>query len=66
MSFDVKLTDSLVTPYTGILTYTEVSWSTAKHATKEEAEKDSNFTSSLSNSHTFTYGYQNGMWNLLK
>lgn len=65
-SFDVKLTDSLVTPYTGILTYSEVFWSTTEHATKEGAEKDSNFTSSLSTSYTFTYGDQNGQWNLLK
>ena len=65
-SFDVKLTDSLVTPYTGILTYSEVLWSTAMHATKKEAEKDSNFTSSHNDSHTFSYGYQNEKWNLLK
>ena len=65
-SFDVKLTDSLVTPYTGILTYAEVLWSTTMHATKEGAEKDHNFTSSRSESYTFTYGYQSGEWNLLK
>jgi hypothetical protein len=65
-SFDVKVTDSLVTPYTGILSYTEVSWFTAEHPTKEEAEKDNNFTSSLPNSFTLTYGYQDGKWVFLK
>ncbi|MGC1187777.1 MAG: hypothetical protein WA871_10325 [Candidatus Acidiferrales bacterium] len=65
-NFDVKQTDSLVTPYTGILTYTEISWSTADHATKDEAEKDSNFSLLPSESLTSTYGYQDGQWNLLK
>jgi hypothetical protein len=64
--FDVRVTDSLVTPYTGILRYSQVSWFTAEHPTKEEAEKDNNFISSLSNSFTFTYGYQDGQWKLLK
>lgn len=64
--FDVKVTDSLVTPYTGILSYSQVSWLTAEHPTKEEAEKDDKFISSLSNSFTFTYGYQDGQWKLLK
>jgi hypothetical protein len=65
-SFDVKVTDSLVTPYTGILSFTEVLWFTAEHPTKEEADKDNNFISSLSTSVTFTYGYQDGQWKLLK
>jgi hypothetical protein len=65
-SFDVKATDSLITPYTGILSYTDVSWFTVDHATKEAAEKDDNFTSSLTDSFTFTYGYQDGQWKLLK
>jgi len=64
--FDVKQTDWLVTPYTGILTYSEDLWSTADHATKDEAEKDSNFSFSPTESDTSTYGYQDGQWNLLK
>jgi len=64
--FDVKVTDSLVTPYTGVLSYDEVTWFTAEHPTQKEAEQDNNFTSSLKTSHTSTYGYQEGKWVLLK
>jgi hypothetical protein len=64
--FDVRVTDSLVTPYTGVFSYSEVIWLTAEHPTKEEAEQDSNFTSSLQSSHTLTYGYQDGKWVFLK
>jgi hypothetical protein len=64
--FDVKVTDSLVTPYTGVFSYTEVDRATEIHPTKEEAEKDNNFTRSWTPSHTFTYGYQDGKWILKK
>lgn len=64
--FDVKVTDSLVTPYTGVLSYDEVAWSTAEHPTQKEAEQDNNFTPSSKTSHTSTYGYQEGKWVLLK
>jgi hypothetical protein len=65
-SFDVKVTDSLVTPYSGVLSYTVVTWRTEDHPTNEEAEKDNNFTSSWSDSVTHTFGYQDGQWKLLK
>jgi len=64
--FDVEVTDSLVTPYTGVLSYDEVTWFTAEHPTQKEAEQDNSFTSSLKSSHTSTYGYQEGKWVLLK
>ena len=64
--FDVKVTDSLVTPYTGVLSYDEVTWFTAEHPTQNEAEQDNNFTASLKSPHTSTYGYQEGKWVLLK
>jgi hypothetical protein len=64
--FDVKVTDSLVTPYTGVLSYDEVTWFTTEHPTQKEAEQDNSFTSSLKSSHTSTYGYQDGKWVLLK
>ena len=63
--FDVKQTDSLVTPFTGVLTYTDVFWATAGHATKGRAEKDDKFTAS-NKSIASNYGYQDGQWNLLK
>lgn len=65
-SFDVKVTDSLVTPYTGVLSYKQVFWETAEHPTKEEAQADNNFVRSLTGPQTFTYGYQEGQWKLLK
>ncbi len=64
--FDVKVTDSLVTPYTGVLSYDQVTWFTAEHPTQKEAEQDNNFTSSSKSSHTSTYGYQEGKWVLLQ
>lgn len=64
--FDVKVTDSLVTPYTGVLSYDKVTWYTAEHPTQKEADQDNDFTSSLKSSHTSTYGYQEGKWVLLK
>lgn len=63
--FDVKVTDSLVTPYIGTLSYTVVFRFTAEHPTKEEAEKDNHFISSLPTPLTFTYGYQDEKWVLL-
>jgi hypothetical protein len=64
--FDVKVTDSLVTPYTAVLSYSQVFWSTADHSTKEEAVQDNDFTRSETHPHTATYGYQEGKWVLLK
>jgi hypothetical protein len=64
-SFDVKVTDSLVTPYVGVVTFKQVHWSTAKHATKEEAEADNNFARTLTAPVTHRYGYQDGQWKLL-
>ena len=64
--FDVKVTDSLVTPYTGVLSYDEVAWSTAEHPAQKEAEQDNNFTPSSKTPHTSTYGYQEGKWVFLK
>ncbi len=64
--FDVRVTDSLVTPYTGVFTYSEAIWLTAEHPTKEEAEQDNKFTPGSSNSYTYTYGYQDGKWVLQK
>ncbi len=60
--FDVKVTDSLVTPYTGVLSYSEVFYSTLKHSTKEEAEQDNNFSPPYTSLHTRTFGYQDGKW----
>jgi hypothetical protein len=64
--FDVRVTDSLVTPYTGVFSYSEVIWLTAEHPTKGDAEQDSSFTASSQSSHTLTYGYQDGKWIFLK
>jgi len=64
--FDVKVTDSLVTPYTGALSYDEITWFTTEHPTQKEADQDNKFTSSLKSSHASTYGYQEGKWVLLK
>jgi hypothetical protein len=60
--FDVRVTDSLVTPYTGVFTYKQIVFLTAEHATKEEAEKDRNFTPSSPLSCTETFGQQEGKW----
>jgi hypothetical protein len=60
--FDVRVTDSLVTPYTGVFTYKEIVLLTAEHATKAEAEQDNKFSPSLSPSCTETYGQQEGKW----
>jgi hypothetical protein len=63
-SFDVKVTDSLVTPYTGVFSYNEVILLTAEHPTKEEAAQDNQFIPH-SRSCTETYGHQEGQWVLL-
>ena len=64
-AFDVRVTDSLVTPYTGVFNYTEQIWLTPEHATKEDAAHDNNFTLFSSPSMTETYGLQEGKWVLL-
>jgi hypothetical protein len=63
--FDVRLTDSLVTPYTGVFSYSEEIWLTPEHATKEDAAHDYNFALFSSPSMTETYGLQEGKWVLL-
>ncbi|HEV3275891.1 MAG TPA: hypothetical protein VG860_03670 [Terriglobia bacterium] len=61
-SIDLRSTDSLISPYLGICEFTLVYHQTARHDTKEAAEKDDNFVDSSVTKHKHTYGYQDGKW----
>jgi len=58
---DVKPTDSLVTPYLGILKFTIVFHNTAMHNSRERAEKDQKFKT-LSTPVRVEFNYQEGNW----
>jgi hypothetical protein len=62
-SFDVKRTDSLVSPYEGVITFTITTYSSAV-ARKSEAEAlaEINFGQGHSTEHTHRYVWQNGKW----
>jgi type II secretory pathway pseudopilin PulG len=59
---DVKATDSLISPYSGVCEFTIMRRWTAYHVTKEDAEKDNNFINAQSVKHKHTYAFQEGRW----
>lgn len=61
-NIDIRSTDSLISPYTGICEFTLVSHWTDFHKTKEEAERDDNFIRVESDKHRHTYAFQDGHW----
>lgn len=62
-SIDVRRTDSLVTPYTGILQFSLTGYATVDHPTREEAERDTAFVKDLGRvTHEHTYAFQEGQW----
>jgi hypothetical protein len=58
---DVKVTDSLVSPYSGVCEFTMTVHSIALQDTKEQAEKETNFNVTTVK-HKHTYAYQEGHW----
>ncbi len=61
-SIDVRKTDSLVSPYMGVLEFTLIKHFTAFHKTRAEAEADNSFTQSTEARHRHTYASQDGTW----
>jgi hypothetical protein len=59
---DVKATDSLISPYSGVCEFTMTRRWTAYHSTKEDAEQDNNFINVESVKHKHTYAFQEGHW----
>ena len=62
LGVDVRKTDSLVSPYVGVLEFTMTRPFTAFHKTKAEAEVDNNFIQSTTTKHRHTYAFQDGAW----
>jgi len=58
---DVKPNDSLVSPYIGTYTYTEVFYITKEHNKKEQAERDNKFKTHAGQFRS-DYYYQEGKW----
>jgi hypothetical protein len=61
-SVDVKRTNSLVSPYVGMLNFSMTMRYTADHRTRAEAEKDGNFIGSGVFLHRHVYALQDGAW----
>jgi hypothetical protein len=61
-AIDIQRTSSLVSPYSGRLTFDLVTRYTAFHKNKSDAAVDSDFTQSKRVSHIHTYAFQNGKW----
>jgi len=59
---DVRKTDSLITPYVGVLELTWDSHSSRCHDTKEEAQADAELPKPGSFKYRYTYGFQDGKW----
>jgi hypothetical protein len=60
--FDVRKTNSLVTPYIGELLFDIKRGKTAFHNTREKAENDDTPISQSIIKHKHTYAFQNGKW----
>jgi len=58
----VLKTDFLATPYVGVLQFAVIRHFTASHQTKEDAEKDNDFSEADSWTHRYTFTYQNAAW----
>jgi len=58
---DVKATDSLVSPYIGILKFTSVGHGNGPHTSREAAEKDQKFQV-VSSAERLEFNYQDGKW----
>jgi hypothetical protein len=59
---DVRKTDSLVTPYAGILEFRWNERFSVCHETREEAQADSKLSGSNSLKYRYTYAFQDGKW----
>lgn len=59
---DVRKTDSLVSPYMGVVEFTLITRYTTFHKTRTEAEADNNFVQTRQTKHRHTYAYQDGSW----
>ncbi|AYB38217.1 hypothetical protein [Brevibacillus laterosporus] len=67
LAYDVRKTDSLVSPYIGTISFTLNPQSTDIFNTKDEAAKDTNFIDKDSYvPHRLTYAFQNNNWILKK
>ena len=62
VNLDVQKTNSLVSPYIGVLEFSQTEHSTAIHTSKDDAEKDGNFIKILVLQHRHTYAFQDGVW----
>lgn len=61
-SIDVRRTDSLISPYVGVLQFSLKFYITASHPTREEAERDVAFKILGSSTHEHTYVFQDEQW----
>ena len=61
VAIDVRRTNSLVSPYTGILDLTLITHYTKFHTTEAEAEADDSFKSTTKK-HRHIYAFQDGAW----
>lgn len=63
VSYNILLAKSSTVPYVGVLQFAMIRHFTAFHQTKEEAEKDNDFSSDADSwTHRYTFTYQNGAW----
>jgi hypothetical protein len=61
-SIDLRVTDSLITPYLGTCAFTLIEHQTTPHDTKDGAEKDNDFVDGSTWQHRHNYSYEEGKW----
>lgn len=59
---DVRKTDSLVSPYVGVLEFTLIRHFTKFHPSESDAEADNSFVQTTSTNHRHTYAFQDNKW----
>jgi hypothetical protein len=65
-SYDVKRSDSLVSPYVATCEFNLIRKRTDFHSTKVQAEQDNNFIHSNSRIHRHSYAFQDNQWTVTK
>jgi hypothetical protein len=61
-NIDVRKSDSLISPYTGVCEFTLAKYYTALHKSAEEARADDKFVGEEESKHRHTYAFQDGHW----
>lgn len=65
-NIDVQATNSLITPYTGVLEFKIIRYFTGFHKNEEDARKDNNYVNKDEEAHKHYYSFQDNEWVVTK